>query len=168
MAPQGIAKTFHTLALPADVIPMLAEPVLIVDDNPTNLKLVRTLLTGEEYEIRTASDGRQALEVLSKFHPRLILMDIQMPGMNGLELTRLLKADSRTRDITVVAVTAYAIPGDEERILNAGCSGYVTKPIDTRTLPATVKRHLGARQAAKPMLQPGDYHDLWRNVEPVS
>jgi two-component system, cell cycle response regulator DivK len=139
---------------------MRAEPVLIVDDNPTNLKLVRTLLAGDEYEIRTASDGREALDVLTKFHPRLILMDIQMPGMNGLELTRLLKSDSRTRDIIVVAITAYAIPGDEARMLKAGCSGYVTKPIDTRTLPSTVKGHLGARQAAKPTTQAGDYHDL--------
>lgn len=144
---------------------MRAEPVLIVDDNPTNLKLVRTLLAGDEYEIRTASDGREALDVLTKFHPRLILMDIQMPGMNGLELTRLLKSDSRTRDIIVVAITAYAIPGDEARMLKAGCSGYVTKPIDTRTLPSTVKGHLGRgrRQSRRP--RPGTTTTCWQNVE---
>ncbi len=139
---------------------MVVNSVLIVDDNPLNVKLIRTVLAGDEYEVRTASSAPEALNILTKFHPNLILTDIQMPGMNGLEFTRLLKSDSRTRDIIVVAATAYAIPGDEERIRGAGCSGYITKPIDTRTLPATLRRYLERSQAAKSAIQPGDYHDL--------
>ena len=139
---------------------MGGDPVLIVDDNPVNLKLVRAVLGADGYEIRTAADGSEALTVLAQFRPRLILMDVQLPGANGFELTRRLKSDPATRDIVVVAVTAYAIPGDEEKAHSVGCSGYITKPVDTRTLPATVRLHLGTKQAAKPALQPGDYHDL--------
>jgi len=139
---------------------MGGDPVLIVDDNPVNLKLVRAVLAAEGYEIRTAGDGLEAMTVLAQFRPRLILMDLQLPGENGFELTRRLKADSATRDIIVVAVTAYSIPGDEEKAQLAGCSGLITKPLDTRTLPAAVKLHLGTRQVAQPAFQPGDYHDL--------
>ena len=139
---------------------MAGDPVLIVDDNPLNLKLVRAVLAAEGYEIRTAGDGLEAMTVLAQFRPRLILMDLQLPGESGFELTRRLKADSATRDIIVVAVTAYSIPGDEEKAQLAGCSGLITKPLDTRTLPAAVKLHLGTRQVAQPAFQPGDYHDL--------
>jgi len=118
------------------------------------------VLEAEGYDIRTATDGAEAWRVLAEFRPRLILMDVQLPGANGFELTRRLKADPETRDIAVVAVTAYAIPGDEETAQRAGCSGYITKPLDTRTLPAAVKLHLGNRQAVRPAFQPGDYHDL--------
>jgi two-component system, cell cycle response regulator DivK len=114
---------------------MAREPILIVDDNPANLKLVRVLLTAEGYEIRTAVDAEQALKVLETFRPRLILMDIQLPGMDGLELTRRLKTDPRTSDILIVALTAYARKGDEERARAAGCDEYIAKPIDTSTLP---------------------------------
>ena len=139
---------------------MGGDPVLIVDDNPVNLKLVRAVLAAEGYDVRTAADEPEVFTVLARFRPRLILMDVQLPGTNGFELTRRLKSDPATRDIVVVAVTAYAIPGDEEKAHTAGCSGYITKPVDTRTLPATVRLHLGSRQAAKPAFQPGDYHDL--------
>ena len=125
-----------------------------------NLKVVRAVLGAEGYEIRTAGDGLEAMTVLAQFRPRLILMDLQLPGENGFELTRRLKADPATRDIIVVAVTAYSIPGDEEKAQLAGCSGLITKPLDTRTLPAAVKLHLGTRQVAQPAFQPGDYHDL--------
>ncbi len=136
------------------------DPVLIVDDNPVNLKLVRAVLAAEGYDIRTAGDGPEALTVLAQFRPRLILMDVQLPGDNGFELTRRLKSDPATRDIVVVAVTAYSIPGDEEKAHRAGCSGLITKPLDTRTLPAAVKLHLGRKQVTQPAFQPGDYHDL--------
>jgi CheY-like chemotaxis protein len=122
---------------------MAGEPILIVDDNPVNLKLMRVLLAAEGYEVRTAADADEALTVLGRFQPRLILMDIQLPGMDGLELTRRLKADRVTRDTIILGLTAYAMKGDEERILQAGCDGYVAKPIDTRTFPAVVERHLG-------------------------
>jgi two-component system, cell cycle response regulator DivK len=118
---------------------MEREGILIVDDNPVNMKLIRVLLAGEGYEVRTASDATEALGVLSEFRPGLILMDIQLPGIDGLELTRRLKAEPTTRDIPIVGLTAYAMKGDEERILAAGCDGYIPKPIDTRTLPHYIK-----------------------------
>lgn len=121
---------------------MAGEPILIVDDNPANLKLVRFLLASEGYDVRTATDADEALAVLQGFRPRLILMDVQLPGMDGLELTRRLKADPATRDAIVLALTAYAMKGDEERALGAGCDGYVPKPIDTRALPGLVASYL--------------------------
>jgi len=120
------------------------EPILIVDDNPHNLKLASVLLMGEGYEVRTASDAEQALELLESFTPRLILMDIQLPGMDGLELTRRLKADRSRRDIVVIALTAYAMKGDEEKARAAGCDGYVSKPIDIDVLRQLVADHLAA------------------------
>lgn len=139
---------------------MAAEPILIVDDNLMNLKLARVLLEGEGHEVRTAVDSEQAWAVLKDFHPRLILMDIQLPGMDGLELTRLLKADPATRDTVVVALTAYAMKGDEEIARSAGCDGYITKPIDTRTFPGQVQQYLAPQAAPKPVVDSGDYQDL--------
>jgi len=120
------------------------ERILIVDDNSVNLKLMRVLLAGEGYTVRTAADAEEALTVLREFAPRLILMDIQLPGMDGLALTRKLKADSATSDTLILGLTAYAMKGDEERVLAAGCDGYVAKPIDTRTFPALVARYLAS------------------------
>ena len=122
---------------------MPGERILIVDDNRVNLKLARVLLASEGYEVRTAEDTNEALAVLTEFRPRLILMDIQLPGVDGLEATRRLKADPATRDIIILALTAYAMKGDDQKARDAGCDGYVTKPIDTRTLAATVAAHLG-------------------------
>jgi CheY-like chemotaxis protein len=87
------------------------------------------------------------MEVLQTFRPAVILMDMQMPGIDGFELTRRLKADSATRDITIVAVTAYAMKGDEQRVREVGCDGYLVKPIDTRTLPQVIASYVsgGAR-----------------------
>ena len=121
---------------------MPSEPVLIVDDNPQNLKLARLLLIAEGYDARTAVDAEHALTLLEEFRPRLILMDIQLPGMDGLELTRRLKARPETQKIVIVALTAYAMKGDEEKARAAGCDGYIAKPIDVRTLPGAVARYL--------------------------
>jgi two-component system cell cycle response regulator DivK len=121
---------------------MAGEPVLVVDDNSQNLKLVRVLLRTEGYDVRTAVDAEEALGELEVFTPRLILMDLQLPGMDGLELTRKLKADPTRRDIAIIAVTAYAMKGDEEKARAAGCDGYVAKPIDIETLPRMVREHL--------------------------
>jgi CheY-like chemotaxis protein len=118
------------------------EPILIVDDNAVNLRLARLLLSGEGYDVRTAGNAEEALAILGEFKARLILMDLQMPGMDGLELTRRLKADAATRDITILALTAYAMKGDEERARAAGCDGYIPKPIDTRALPELIARLL--------------------------
>jgi CheY-like chemotaxis protein len=121
---------------------MAGESILIVDDNAINLKLLRLTLKVEGYDVQTAVDAEQAMSVLAVFRPRLVLMDLQLPGMDGLDLTRRLKADPATREAIIVAVTAYAMKGDEQRALDAGCDGYVTKPIDTRTLADTVARFL--------------------------
>ena len=110
--------------------------ILIVDDNPTNLKLARVLLENEGYDIETACDAVSALHALDARLPRLILMDIQLPDIDGLELTRRIKADPARRGIVIRALTAYAMKGDEEKALAAGCDGYITKPIDPETLPA--------------------------------
>jgi CheY-like chemotaxis protein len=121
---------------------MAGEPILIVDDNPVNLKLVRVLLSSQGYEVRSAGDAEEALTVLREFTPRLILMDVQLPGMDGLELTRRLKADPALRGVVILALTAYAMKGDEEKVLAAGCDGYVAKPIDTRKFPQLVAEYL--------------------------
>jgi CheY-like chemotaxis protein len=112
--------------------------ILVVDDNRTNLKLVSDLLAFEGHEIISAMDAEEAQVVLASLLPDLILMDIALPGMDGLTLTRLLKADVRTRQIRIVALTAFAMKGDEQKALDAGCDGYITKPIDTRALPREV------------------------------
>jgi CheY-like chemotaxis protein len=125
---------------------MAGNSILIVDDNPANMKLVRVLLSSEGYDVHTALDAQEALTELRSSRPDLILMDIQLPGMDGLELTRRLKSDPATRDIKIVGLTAYAMRGDQERILAAGCDGYIPKPIDTRTLPNSIKGYL-KRQA---------------------
>jgi two-component system cell cycle response regulator DivK len=128
---------------------MTGEPILIVDDNPQNLKLVRVLLAAEGYAVRTAADGEEAVRLLESFTPRLILMDIQLPGIDGLELTRRLKADERRKDIIVVALTAYAMKGDEDKARAAGCDGYIAKPIDTDSLARTVREHLARAEAER-------------------
>jgi CheY-like chemotaxis protein len=120
---------------------MTPRTVLIVDDNPQNLKLARVLLTRYGYDVQTAVDAEQALALLHTFTPALILMDLQLPGMDGFELTRRLKADPSTRKIVVIAVTAYAMVGDASRAREAGCDDYVSKPIDTKKLPQLIAAH---------------------------
>jgi CheY-like chemotaxis protein len=119
-------------------------PILIVDDNPSNTKLLAFLLGSKGYEVRTAANADEALATLAEWKPRLILMDIQLPGMDGLTLTRQLKADPATSAIPIIAATAYAMKGDEERARAAGCDGYFTKPIDTRQLPVDIARFLAS------------------------
>ncbi len=123
---------------------MAGEPILIVDDNPVNLKLARVTLAIEGYDVRGAAAAEEALVLLASFRPRLILMDLQLPGMDGLTFTRRLKADPATRGIIILALTAYAMKGDEDKARAAGCDDYITKPIDTRTLPRVVAAHLSA------------------------
>lgn len=113
---------------------MAGEPILIVDDNAQNLKLARIILAGEGYTVQTAVDAETALGLLETGTPRLILMDLQLPGMDGLALTRRLKADPARRRIVIVALTAYAMKGDEQKALAAGCDAYMTKPLDTEAL----------------------------------
>jgi len=119
--------------------------VLIVDDNSTNLKLVAYLVKAQGHEVDTATDADAALAAIRAHKPAVILMDLQLPGIDGLELTRRIKSDAAMRDIAIIAVTAYAMKGDRERALEAGCDDYVSKPIDTRALPATIARLVGER-----------------------
>ncbi len=126
------------------------EPILVVDDNAANRKLALMMLAREGYEVRTAQSADEAVAVLRDFAPRLVLMDLQMPGIDGFELTQKLRADPAMAKVLIVALSAYSTPADEERALAAGCDGYVSKPIDTRTLPALIARLLrsGARDGS--------------------
>jgi CheY-like chemotaxis protein len=116
----------------------LSARILVVDDNPTNLKLVSDVLEFEGYVILKAVDAEEAQVVLAETLPDLILMDIALPGMDGLTFTRKLKAEERTRHIRIVALTAFAMKGDDQKAREAGCDGYITKPVDTRKLPEQV------------------------------
>jgi len=116
--------------------------VLVVDDNQMNIELARFVLEEDGMQVEAALDAQQAAEVLQRFVPDLILMDIQMPGVDGLELTRRLRADPATRHIPVVAFTAYAMKGDRARMLEAGCDGYIAKPIDVAKFAGQVREGL--------------------------
>jgi CheY-like chemotaxis protein len=118
---------------------MTAPRVLIVDDNPMNIAISEVVLQADNFEIESASNAVEAQERVAAFEPDLILMDVQMPGMDGLELTRLLKADPATRHIVIVAFTAFAMRGDEAKMLAAGCDGYLSKPIDVKRFGAQVR-----------------------------
>jgi CheY-like chemotaxis protein len=133
---------------------MANETILVVDDAPVNLKLTDILLRKEGYKVHSTTDAEQALALLRSFHPDLMLVDIQLPGMNGLDLTRRIKQDPRTRDIVVVALTACAMKGDDEKAFQAGCDGYITKPIETLTLARRVREYLEQRTAPPPPVQP--------------
>ena len=126
---------------------MSGDRILIVDDNATNLKLVAYLMKAHGYVVDTALDAESAIEAIRVHRPDVILMDIQLPGIDGLELTRRLKSEPETHDIVIIAVTAYAMKGDQAKALEAGCDDYITKPIDTRSLPETIARHLDKRKA---------------------
>ena len=121
--------------------------ILVVDDNPTNLKLVSDVLAFDGYRILKAADAEAAQEIIQAARPDLILMDIALPGMDGLTLTRQLKADEQTRQIVIVALTAFAMKGDEIKAREAGCDGYITKPFDTRTLSGTIADYLSRATA---------------------
>ena len=121
---------------------MNAATILVVDDNSTNRKLVSDVLGFDGYRILQASDAEVAQEIIRNTPPDLILMDIALPGMDGLTLTRLLKTSDATRHIVIVALTAFAMKGDDAKAREAGCDGYITKPIDTRTLPDAVAGYL--------------------------
>ena len=127
--------------------------ILVVEDNPMNMELVCEVLEAHGYEVWQATSAAEALERLKRVKPDLILMDIQLPGLDGLALTKRLKQEPATRDILVVALTAHAMKGDRDRILEAGCCGYIPKPIDVKDLTNQVARFLredGADVCEKP------------------
>jgi CheY-like chemotaxis protein len=116
--------------------------ILVVEDNDANQLLASAVLEREGYTVELAGSSEEALERLSAHVPDLILMDVQLPGRDGLSLARQLKADPATAGIPIVALTALAMAGDRERTLEAGCLGYIAKPIDTRTFAAEVRKFL--------------------------
>jgi two-component system, cell cycle response regulator DivK len=121
--------------------------VLVVEDNPANMRLAQFLLESAGHSVLTASDAEAGLALARAEQPDLILMDIQLPGMDGLEATMLLKGDEATRAIPVIALTALAMKGDEERIRAAGCNGYIAKPMRYQEFLATVSDQLSAAKA---------------------
>ena len=116
--------------------------VLVIEDNELNMKLVRSLLHLKNYYLVEAENAESGIQYAREHKPDLILMDIQLPGMDGIEATQAIKADPDLQDIPVVALTSYAMQGDEEKAKNAGCIGYITKPIDTRVFLETIGRYL--------------------------
>jgi len=121
----------------------VARSVLIIDDNEANVVLLEFLLTTNGYEVRTTVDAEAALVSIAQHRPELILTDIQLPGASGLELAQRLKSDASTAGIRIIAISAFAMPADEQRAIAAGCDGYVAKPIDTRAFPALVAGIIG-------------------------
>jgi two-component system, cell cycle response regulator DivK len=120
--------------------------ILIVEDNDLNLKLFRDLLTAHGYDTIETKEGMEAIKLTRTEHPDLILMDIQLPEISGLDVTRKLKSEDSIRDIPIIAVTAFAMKDDEEKILSAGCEAYVSKPISIVPFLNTVRRFLGEEE----------------------
>jgi two-component system, cell cycle response regulator DivK len=124
-------------------VQQMVKTVLIVEDNELNMKLFHDLLDAHGYRTLQTRNGMDALRIARERRPDLILMDIQLPEISGLEVTKWLKDDEGLRDIPVVAVTAFAMKGDEERIRQGGCEAYISKPISIATFLETVRRYLG-------------------------
>ncbi len=121
--------------------------ILVIDDNPLNVKLTQVTLAAHGYEVATAVDAATALALIRSDPPAIAYTDIQLPDMDGLELARLIKSDPATARVVVVALTAYAMPEDRSRAYEAGCDGFVTKPIDTRTFGALTAAFIRAANA---------------------
>jgi two-component system, cell cycle response regulator DivK len=121
----------------------MSKKVLIVEDNDLNMKLFNDLLQAHGYGTIQTRDGREAVDMAREHKPDLILMDIQLPEISGLEVTKILKADDALKHIPVVAVTAFAMKGDEEKIREGGCEGYVAKPISVPKFLETIASFLG-------------------------
>jgi CheY-like chemotaxis protein len=128
---------------------MEKKTILVVEDNSYNMKLVRSLLQIGEYKIIEAWTAEEGLELAREHSPDLILMDIQLPGMDGLSATRQIQIDPKIKNIPVLALTAYAMKGDEQNVLDAGCIGYISKPLDTRTFLNTLLTHLPPGQGER-------------------
>jgi len=122
--------------------------VLVIEDNPANMTLATFLLESADHVVLAAIDAESGLTIARAKKPDLILMDIQLPGMDGLEATGILKGDAATKTIPVIALTALAMKGDEERIRAAGCDGYIAKPLDYKQFLATISEQLAAATAS--------------------
>lgn len=121
----------------------MSEKILIVDDNEQNRKLFRFILQNSGYEIIESENGEDGLKLAKENHPGLILMDIQMPGIDGAEAFRILRSEPETKDIPVIALTSYAMRGDREKFLEQGFNGYISKPINVKEFMNAIKSVLG-------------------------
>ena len=121
----------------------MSKKILIVEDNDLNLKLFRDLLGAHGYETHETKEGLEAFDLVKSLHPDLILMDIQLPEISGLDITRQIKGDAGVMHIPIIAVTAFAMKDDEEKILSAGCEAYISKPISIMPFLQTVRKFLG-------------------------
>jgi CheY-like chemotaxis protein len=131
--------------------------ILVIEDNALNMKLLRALLKTRTYVIVEALDGLSGLEMARKHKPDIILMDIQLPDINGFQVTRIIKKEDELKHIPVIALTSYAMKTDEREAYMAGCSGYITKPINTRTFLAELDKFLHHHEA-------GDEHPITQSV----
>jgi len=120
----------------------MSKRILVVEDQEDNRQIIRDMLSATDYEVMEAESGEQALEAVAKQRPDLILMDIQLPGMDGYEATRRIKADPALRSIPIIAVTSYALSGEEQKARAAGCDEYVPKPYSPRQLLAKIRQYL--------------------------
>lgn len=125
-----------------DILSPMAKKILIVEDNELNMKLFNDLLEAHGFDTVTTRDGTKALAIAKEERPDLILMDIQLPEVSGLDITRMMKAEDDLKDIPIIAVTAFAMKGDEDKIRECGCNGYISKPISIVTFIETIKNHL--------------------------
>ncbi len=124
----------------------MPEKILIVEDNPQSMRLIEMVLRAKGYTLLEATDGREALEVAVRDEPSLIIMDIQLPEMNGLEVIRRLRRMPAFNHVPVIAITAYAMKGDKEKFIESGFDAYLSKPINTRELPGVVAEMLAGQQ----------------------
>ena len=120
----------------------MKKTILIIEDNDLNMKLVKSLLKIGEFDVIEAENAEKGIQLTRDYHPDLILMDIQLPGIDGLQATRKIKEDDDINDIPIVALTSYAMQGDRQKAIDAGCSGYITKPIDTRGFLNNIERYI--------------------------
>ena len=121
----------------------MAKSILIVEDNQTNAQLLKDVLVIKYYDVNVVTNGDDALASIEKSKPDLVLMDVQLPGMDGYEVTCKMRENPQTKELPIIAVTAYALKGDREKAMEAGCDGYMSKPINTRELPKMVERLIG-------------------------
>ena len=128
----------------------MKEKILIVEDNPQNMRLFEMILSARGYTLLKATDGEEALDMATRERPSLIIMDIRLPKMNGLEVTRQLRKNPAFSHTLIIGVTAYAMKGDKERIIESGCDVYLSKPINTRELPEVITEMLSRRQKDNP------------------
>jgi two-component system, cell cycle response regulator DivK len=133
---------------------MAGERILIVEDNPLNMELARDLLEARGYMVLEADNAPDGIAVAKAEKPDLVLMDVQLPGMDGLTATGILRQEKDLQDLLIVALTAHAMKGDEQKVLAAGCNGYISKPIDTRQFPLQIAQFL-----AKPTESSSDHSE---------